>query len=939
MKRGRRLLFVLAIAAGFGAVGAIGWAYFSAPGSGSANASVATLGAPTGVAASAVGSTVHVSWTGVAGPDGSSTVGYWVQRYSGSTPTDACGSSHASPVAVGTGAKSCDDTSVASGTYTYKVTSVFRSWTTASTPSSSVTVAPLDHFTVTAPGSATAGTAFSVTVAAKDASNNTITAYAGTIHFSTSDLNAPVLPGNYTFVGGDNGTHTFSSSVTLKTAGAQTVSVNDTVQTSKTGTSSSITVAGSTLDHFVVTAPSSASVATAFTTSTTSARDIYNNPASGWTSATKCVAFSGPASAPLGTAPSYPAQGGCSAGESSLSFNASGQASGFSITLYKAETHTLTVTDPVSAKTGTSGSIVVSPVTAVGFLVTSPSSATAGTQFTVTSLTARDAYNNVATGYAGTKTIVWSGPSNAPNGTAPTFPATSVAFTAGVSTTTLNATLVKAESATLTASQTAGPSGSASITVNPGSASKLAFTTQPVGNVAEATSFGTSPAVSVMDSFNNVVTSDVGTVTLAKSSGPSAGTLSCSNAGFPAVAAVAGVATFTNCQITGTAAAGTYTLAATRVGLTSTGASSNVVINPASAATLSLAAATTTPTAGVADNLTITAKDTFANVATGYTGDKNLTFSGAATIGVNTPTVSSKTGAATNFGTATTITFASGVSTVSGATNGAMILKKAETASIIVTDGTINNGAGLSVSVSAAGPASLALGAATTTPTAGAADNLTVTASALDAFGNTAVSYGGDKILTFGGAGTSPSGTVPTVSNKSGVATDFGTATTITFASGVATVSGANNGVMKLYKAETASITVTDGTISNGTGLSVTVSPAAASVIQLSNCNLNGGSVTCGSSFSLGNSPGNVKANVRVTDAFGNTPAVTTVSFTITSANGNYTIAGSTVTITAGTTSTTQFTVTHANNASNTAIITVHATSGSYTDFTFTVQK
>ena len=67
------------------------------------------------------------------------------------------------------------------------------------------------------------------------------------------------------------------------------------------------------------------------------------------------------------------------------------------------------------------------------------------------------------------------------------------------------------------------------------------------------------------------------------------------------------------------------------------------------------------------------------------------------------------------------------------------------------------------------------------------------------------------------------------MTDKNGTAVAFGTATTITFTNGVATVSGASNGVMRLYKAETASIVVSDGTIGNGTGLPVTVSvgPAA----------------------------------------------------------------------------------------------------------------
>ena len=44
----------------------------------------------------------------------------------------------------------------------------------------------------------------------------------------------PSLPANYTFVGGDTGFHTFS--VTLETAGSQSITATDTATTSITGT-------------------------------------------------------------------------------------------------------------------------------------------------------------------------------------------------------------------------------------------------------------------------------------------------------------------------------------------------------------------------------------------------------------------------------------------------------------------------------------------------------------------------------------------------------------------------------------------------------------------------------------------------------------------------------------------------------------------------------
>ncbi len=89
------------------------------------------------------------------------------------------------------------------------------------------------RFVVSAnPTSITAGQTVAVTVTAMDQNGNVFTGYRGTVHFTSSDPQA-VLPANYTFVAADNGVHTFM--VTLKTAGNETVSVNDTAKTSVTG--------------------------------------------------------------------------------------------------------------------------------------------------------------------------------------------------------------------------------------------------------------------------------------------------------------------------------------------------------------------------------------------------------------------------------------------------------------------------------------------------------------------------------------------------------------------------------------------------------------------------------------------------------------------------------------------------------------------------------
>src|SRR6266566_3792263 len=116
------------------------------------------------------------------------------------------------------------------------------------------------HFSVSAPSSATAGTAFSFTVAALDASNNPVTGYTGTVHFTSSDAQA-ALPGNYTFTAGDAGTHTFSA--TLKTAGTQSITATDTASGTITGSQTGIVVNSAPLTSIIVTpANSSAMIGT-----------------------------------------------------------------------------------------------------------------------------------------------------------------------------------------------------------------------------------------------------------------------------------------------------------------------------------------------------------------------------------------------------------------------------------------------------------------------------------------------------------------------------------------------------------------------------------------------------------------------------------------------------------------------------------------------------
>jgi hypothetical protein len=515
--------------------------------------------------------------------------------------------------------------------------------------------------------------------------------------------------------------------------------------------------------------------------------------------------------------------------------------------LYKAETAMVVVSDGTISN-GAGLSVVVKPAGAASFTVPTPATQTAGTAFEETA-TAKDAFGNVATGYEGAKTITFSGPANSPSGEKPKYPA-SVSFSAGLGKASI--TLYDAQTTTVTAKEGSIEGTSGSFEIKPAGAASFTVptpATQTAGTAFEETA-------TAKDAFGNVATGYEGAKTITFS-GP-ANSPSGEKPKYPAsvsFSAGLGKASITLYD------AQTTTLTAKEGSIE--GTSGSFEIKPAGAAkSLSLSAASTSPAAGEADNLTITALDEFGNTATSYTGSKELSFSGASAIGANSPTVTNSSGTATAFGTKTAITFASGVATVKEVTkNGVMKLYKAETAKLVVSDGTISNGAGLSVTVSSAAAKSVSLSAASTAPAAGEADNLTI--AALDEFGNTATSYTGSHELSFSGASAIGANN-PTVSNSSGTATNFGTKTAITFANGVAspTTAGATGqAVMKLYKAETAKVVVSDGTISNGAGLSVTVKEAAASKLVFTTQPVGG--VTEGTVF--GTQP-----VAKIEDSFGN---------------------------------------------------------------------
>jgi hypothetical protein len=120
-----------------------------------------------------------------------------------------------------------------------------------------------------------------VTVTAKDVYGNKATSYRGTIHFTSSDPQA-VLPADYTFTSSDNGSHSFTNGVTLKTAGTQSITATDTVTSTITGTQGNIKVNPAAATTVVVSGfPSPIGHGTA-ATFTVTALDPYGNVATGY---------------------------------------------------------------------------------------------------------------------------------------------------------------------------------------------------------------------------------------------------------------------------------------------------------------------------------------------------------------------------------------------------------------------------------------------------------------------------------------------------------------------------------------------------------------------------------------------------------------------------------------------------------------------------------
>jgi hypothetical protein len=194
----------------------------------------------------------------------------------------------------------------------------------------------------------------------------------------TVSSGAVTLPPDYTFQPSDRGRQTFSA--TLYTTGSLTLNVFDT--TGAFSDSQVVQVTPGPATYFTTDAPSAVTAGAPFNVTVT-AHDAYSNVVTNY-AGTVTLNSNDPINPLLASHTFTPADAGV------YTF--------FGVQLFTAGQLLLRPTDGVI----TSGvGLTVNPAAAATLVLSGPSAASAGTPFLVT-LTAYDAYGNVATGYTGT---------------------------------------------------------------------------------------------------------------------------------------------------------------------------------------------------------------------------------------------------------------------------------------------------------------------------------------------------------------------------------------------------------------------------------------------------------------------------------------------------------------------------------------------------------
>jgi hypothetical protein len=449
------------------------------------------------------------------------------------------------------------------------------------------------HFVVAGfPSPTVAGVAGSVTVTAQDQFDETVSSYVGTVHFTSSDSRA-ALPADYPFVAGDMGQHTFS--VTLVTAGTQSITATDTAASTITGTQAGISITPAEAGQFAVSGYPTA-VSGTVNTFTVTVTDAYGNRVPVY----------------LGTVHFTSSDPNALLPDTDYTFTAADAgAHVFGAVLYTVGAQSITATSTTTPiLTGTQQNITITPRR---FLVSGfPSPITAGMPGAV-EVTAYDALGNVATGYLGTVHFT-SSDSRA------TLPADYTFTPSDAGDHTFPATLVTAGSQSITATDPLTPLRStgtqSGIQVTPDVAAGLLVSGFP--SPVTAGTFG-SVVVTAVDAYGNVATGFTGTVHLSSSD-----TQAVLEGDHTFTSDDAGSYAFSTALLT----AGTQSITASSDSLS--GSQNGIVVTPAAADHLVVSGYPSPVQVGTSHQFTVQAVDAYGNVDTNYRGTVHLSSNDAA---------------------------------------------------------------------------------------------------------------------------------------------------------------------------------------------------------------------------------------------------------------------------------------------------------------------
>ncbi|MGA3067140.1 MAG: Ser-Thr-rich GPI-anchored membrane family protein, partial [Tepidisphaeraceae bacterium] len=637
------------------------------------------------------------------------------------------------------------------------------------------------------PSNAVAGVANSpsIVVDVEDAWGNIVTS-------DSSQVSLTIATGPGGIFGTDqvdasSGVATFNN-VILHTAGAYTLSARDGSLTSATSNSFTISAGSPTVIAYNV-QPSNATAGVANSPSiVVDEEDQYGNlvTTDNTTNITLAVS-SGPGSA-----------------SGTLTKTTSGGVATFNnVVIDVAGAYQLTASDSLGNTVATSNSFSITATTPsqVVFVQQPTNVAALDTIDPSVTVAVEDQYNNIVTTDSSSVTLATDTGPGALQGTTTVSASSGIATFNDISLDITGSYTLAATDGSLT------PAVSNSFTVAP-AATHVVFNVQP-SNAAAGAANSPSIVVDVENSSNVIVNTDQSDVTLAVATGPG------SIAGTDTVAAVNGVATFTNVKFD---TVGAYTITATDGSLTSA-TSGSFTITPAAAAQLAYATEPSDVAAGTPDSpaIVLDVEDQYGNLIT--TDSSSVTLSIAS-------------GPGNIYGT-DTVNASSGVATFSN-----VYFHLAGAHTITASDGSLAPATSTSFNVTPAPAAHLIFVGQPTNVVAGAAISPSITVDVQDQFGNLVTTDSSSVTLAVDIGPGSVSGT-----------------DTVNASGGIATFSNVTVDTTGQY-----TLKATDGSLLYAESASFFVTPAAATVVSITTQPSN---VTAG----VAESPAIV---VETLDAYGN---------------------------------------------------------------------